>query len=193
MEPQRLREVIASAQAGHSWAYEALLEAYAARLYGFFFRSVGNHHEAEDLLGEMTLKLVSRLKAYDDRGKFEPWLFRIAANLVRDRIRRLRTNPTAASLSVEDDSGTPLGDHLAGDDEPADKGLAEGEASAELAEAMSKLDELTRQMIILRHYGQMSYREIADVCECPVGTVLARVHRGLKSLRKWMGVDNGTP
>jgi RNA polymerase sigma-70 factor (ECF subfamily) len=192
MEPQRLPEVIARAQKGDPKAYEALLEAYGSRLYGYFLRALGSHHDAEDLLGEMTLRLVSRLGAYDDRGRFEPWLFRIAANLVRDRIRRVRTNPTPASLSAEDDSGGSLTDRLAGEDTPADQGLVDREASAELAEALEKLDELTRQMIILRHYGQLSYREIADLCECPVGTVLARVHRGLKALRRWMGADDGT-
>ena len=192
MEPQRLREVIASAQAGESGAFEALLEAYGLRLYGYFLRAVGSHHDAEDLLGEMSLKLVARLHAYDDRGRFEPWLFRIAANLVRDRIRRLRTGPTPASLSAEDGSGGTLGDRLSGDDVPADSGLTGGEASSELAKALGRLDELTRQMIVLRHYGQMSYREIAQICECPVGTVLARVHRGLKALRRWMGAENGT-
>jgi RNA polymerase sigma-70 factor, ECF subfamily len=190
MEPQRLPEVIAQAQAGQARAYEALLEAYGPRLYGYFFRALGNHHDAEDLLGEMTLKLVARLATYDDRGKFEPWLFRIAANLVRDRIRRLRTNPSAVSLSAEDESGGSLGDHVPGASEPADKGLVEDEASGELAEAMNKLDELTREMIVLRHYGELSYREIADICGCPVGTVLARVHRGLKALRRWMGGDD---
>jgi RNA polymerase sigma-70 factor (ECF subfamily) len=190
MEPRRLPEVIAQAQAGQAWAFEALLEAYGPRLYGYFFRALGNHHDAEDLLGEMTLKLVARLATYDDRGKFEPWLFRIAANLVRDRIRRLRANPSPASLSIEDDSGGSLGDRLAGESEPADKGLVEGEAHGELAEAMNKLDELTRQMIVLRHYGELSYREIADICDCPVGTVLARVHRGLKALRRWMVGDD---
>lgn len=192
MEPQRLPEVIARAQKGDPLAYEALLEAYGSRLYGYFLRALGSHHDAEDLLGEMALRLVGRLGAYDDRGRFEPWLFRIAANLVRDRIRRVRTNPTPASLSAEDDSGGSLIDRLAGEDEPADQGLVQREASAELAEAMGKLDELTRQMIILRHYGQLSYREIADLCDCPVGTVLARVHRGLKALRRWLGVDDGT-
>ena len=192
MEPQRLREVIASAQAGESWAFEALLGEYGRRLYGYFVRAVGSHHDAEDLLSEMSLRLVGRLGAYDDRGRFEPWLFRIAANLVRDRIRRLRTGPPPASLSADDGSGASLGDRLPGDDEPADKGLSQTEASGELAAALARLDELTRQMIILRHYGQMSYREIAGICECPVGTVLARVHRGLKVLRRWMGADDGT-
>ena len=192
MESQRLPEVIARAQKGEARAYEALLEAYGSRLYGYFLRAVGSHHDAEDLLGEMALRLVSRLGAYDDRGRFEPWLFRIAANLVRDRIRRARTNPAPASLSAEDESGGSLAERLPGEAPRADLGLMQGEASAELAEALARLDELTRQMIVLRHYGQLSYREIADLCECPVGTVLARVHRGLKALRRWMGADDGT-
>ena len=192
MEPQRLREAIAGAQAGESWAFEALLGAYGPRLYGYFFRAVGSHHDAEDLLSEISLRLVGRLGAYDDRGRFEPWLFRIAANLVRDRIRRLRTGPPPASLSADDGSGTSLGERLAGDDVSADEGLTRTEASGELAAALSRLDELTRQMIILRHYGELSYREIAGICECPVGTVLARVHRGMKALRRWMGADDGT-
>jgi len=190
MEPQRLRDVIASAVAGRAWAYEALLADYASRLYGYFFRAVGNHHDAEDLLGEMTVRLVGRLGAYDDRGKFEPWLFRIAANLVRDRIRRLRTNPAALSLSAEDDSGSTLTDAIAGEEPSAEQGPLDAEASSELAEAMGRLDDVTRQMIVLRHYSQMSFRQIAELCGCPVGTALARVHRGLKALRRWMGVKD---
>jgi len=190
MEPQRLGEVIASAQAGDSRAYEALLEAYGPRLYGYFVRCVGSHHDAEDLLGEMTLRLVSRLPSYDDRGKFEPWLFRIAANLVRDRIRRLKTNPAPASLSAEDNSGGSLAERLPGEEPPAGRALDDREAVAGLAEAMNRLDETTREMIVLRHFGELSYREIADICGCPVGTVLARVHRGLKTLRRWLGAPS---
>jgi RNA polymerase sigma factor (sigma-70 family) len=190
MEPQRLPEVIAQAQAGQARAFEALLEAYSSRLYGYFLRAVGNHHDAEDLLGEMAVRLVSRLATYDDRGRFEPWLLRLAANPVRDRLRRLRTSPPPGSLAAEHESGASMGDRLAGEDEPVERGLVDREASGELAEAMSKLDELTRQMIILRHYGELSYREIAEICECPVGTVLARVHRGLKALRRHMGGDD---
>jgi RNA polymerase sigma-70 factor, ECF subfamily len=192
MEPRRIPEVIARARRGDARAFEELLEAYGPRLYGFFMRAVGGHHDAEDLLGEMALKLVSRLGAYDDRGRFEPWLFRLAANLVRDRIRRLRTKAPAASLWADGDDGGSLADRLAGDDEPAGQRLADHEESARLAGALARLDELTREMIILRHYGQLSYRQIADICGCPVGTVLARVHRGLKALRGWMGADDGT-
>lgn len=189
MEPERLRAVIVSAQASDSGAYRELLDTYGRRLYGYFLRATGSHHDAEDLLGEVMLKLVSKLDKYDDRGRFEPWLFRIAANMVRDRIRRSRANPAPVSLSVESETGTSRADQLLAETGPTDDGLLAEETSERLQQALLKLDETTRDMILVRHFGQMSYKEIADLFQCPLGTALARVHRGLKALRRMMGAD----
>jgi len=190
MKPQQLRAAIASAKAGNAEGYDALISAYGQRLYGYFFRATRRHHDAEDMLGELTLKLVRTLRSYDDRGRFEPWLFRIAANMVRDRIRRSRTNPRPVSLSVESDSGDSLVTHLPDQPRPVDAGLLAAEASAELNAALEKLAPTTREMILLRHFGEMSFKEIAEVFQCPLGTALARVHRGLQALRRLMGADD---
>ena len=192
MEPAQLRAAIASAQAGSAEAYEALLEAYGPRLYGYFFRATGSHHEAEDLLGEMMLRLVRRLRSYDDRGRFEPWLFRIAANMVRDRIRRVRVWPGSLSLSAESGDAGPLADRLADDGPSVEAGMLAAEMATELHDALEKLDARTRDMLLLRHFAELSFKEIADLYDCPLGTVLARVHRGLKALRRVMGESDGT-
>ncbi|MCJ7544433.1 MAG: sigma-70 family RNA polymerase sigma factor [Phycisphaerae bacterium] len=192
MEPVQLRATIASAQAGDAEAYEALLESYGPRLYGYFFRATGSHHDAEDLLGEMLLRLVQRLRSYDDRGRFEPWLFRIAANMIRDRIRRSKVAPRRLSLSVEGEEGGPLTDRLAVEGPDVEAGMLAAEAATELHEAMEKLDARTRDMLLLRHFAELSFKEIADLYDCPLGTVLARVHRGLKALRRVMGEPDGT-
>ncbi|MFP4054130.1 MAG: RNA polymerase sigma factor [Phycisphaerae bacterium] len=186
MEQERLRATIARAQAGDPAGFEVLMDAYGSRLYGYFFRATRNHHDAEDLLGEMMLRLVRRLKTYDHLGRFDQWLFRIAANMVRDRIRRRKTNPVTASLSAEDDSGQSMAEQLPGPAENVDKGLLHAEMSADLAAAMDKLDETTRQMILLRHFGELSFKDIAETFQCPLGTALARVHRGLKAMRRSM-------
>ena len=191
MDPQQLKATIDAAKEGTADGYSALLEAYGPRLYGYFYRATGHHHDAEDLLGEMTLKLVRQLEKYDDRGRFEPWLFRIAANMVRDRIRRLKVRPRNVSLSVEDASGRKLSDRLGADDQHVDVNLLAEEMSEGLRQALETLEATTREMVLLRYFGELSFRDLADMFECPLGTVLAKVHRGLKALRKVMGKDDG--
>jgi RNA polymerase sigma-70 factor, ECF subfamily len=184
MDSETLRRMIASAQAGDAGGYEALLQRYATRLYGYFLRATGRHHEAEDLLGELVLRLVRQLKKYDHRGRFEPWLFRIAANLVRDWRRRQRTRPQPASLDVAEAGGSAWVDRLASGGRAPDAALLAAEAAERLAAAMERLEEPTREVILLRHFGQLSFAEIAGLLDCPLGTVLARGHRGLASLRE---------
>jgi RNA polymerase sigma-70 factor (ECF subfamily) len=192
IEPAQLRATIASAQAGSAEAYQALLSAYGSRLYGYFFRATGSHHDAEDLLGELMLRLVRRLKSYDESGRFEPWLFRIAANMIRDRIRRSKTAPAPLSLSAESESSATLADGLATNDPVVEANMVAQEASTSLEEALAKLDARTRDMLLLRHFAEMGFRQIAEIYDCPLGTVLARVHRGLKALRRLMGENDGT-
>ncbi len=190
MEPRQLRAAIASARDNSAEGFRALLEAYGPRLYGYFYRTTGDHHDAEDLVGEVMLRLVRELKRYDERGKFEPWLFRIAANVYRDRIRRRRARPSGQSLSAgqEHDWAGELPDDGPGPGAPAEA----REASERLNKAIARLDENTRQMVLLRYFGQLSFREVAELTGSPIGTVLARVHRGMRQLRELMGADDGT-
>jgi len=191
MDKQQLRRTIASAKAGDAGGFETLLEVYGPRLYGYFLRSTGRHHDAEDLLSELTLRLVRRLADYDDSGRFEHWVFRIAANMARDRIRRIKAAPNTSSLSIENDSGRGLAQRLAADGPPADANLLAAETSRALQVALEKLEDTTREMVLLRYFGQMSFKELAEIFECPLGTVLARVHRGIRTLRRFMGVEDG--
>ena len=186
MDPEQLRAAIASAQAGEAEGFQALLDGYGSRLFGYFVRATGNGQDAEDMLSDLTLKLVRQLGRYDHRGRFEPWLFRIAANMVRDRIRRRKARPIGVSLSVESPSGATMADGLAGQAKPVDAGLLAEELSAELQAALDRLDAATREVVLLRYFGGMSFEELSKMFECPIGTVLARVHRGLRTLREIM-------
>ena len=192
MYPDNLGAMIASAQAGSAEAYEGLLGAYGHRLYGFFLRATGDHHDAEDLLGEVMLRLVSHLKDYDERGRFDAWLFRMAANLVRDRFRRAKTGPRTIGLSQANGSEVMSADQLRASQPGVDSGILADETSARLNEALLKLEAATREMIVLRHFGELSFREIADLTGRPIGTVLAKVHRGLRTLREHMEQHGGT-
>ncbi len=183
MDPDPIQTAVRSARAGQPEGYRALLEVLGPRLMGYFYRATGDRHEAEDLLGELMLRLVRTLPKYDERGRFEPWLFRIAANLVRDRLRRRRSAGPRLSLSVGGEDGEPLADEICdGGPDVADTLVAREEGQA-LRAALETLDEPTRQTLLLRHFGQMSFAEIAQTMGCPLGTALARAHRGLRALR----------
>ena len=175
--------LIAAARAGAEGAFRELLGAYGPRLYGYFYRATRSHHEAEDLLGELMLRLVRHLPAYDDRGRFEPWLFSIAANLVRDRIRRARTSPASLSLEAAGEDRTSLAEVIPGEGEAVDASVVRAEQRDALLAALEQLDEQSKHMVLLRHFGQLSFKEIAGIFDCPIGTVLAKVHRALKALR----------
>ena len=136
----------------------------------------------------MTLRLVSRLGAYDDRGGSSRGCFgspRTWCGTASGGCGRTRTPSEPVGRGRRAAAAWPTG-WRATTSRPT-RAWWSARPPPNWPRRWSKLDELTRQMIILRHYGQLSYREIADLCECPVGTVLARVHRGLKALRRCMG------
>ncbi len=191
MNTQQLEEALRQAQAGQARGYEALLSTYKSRLYGYFLRATGKHHLAEDLLGEMILRLVRTLKRYNHQGRFEPWLFRIAANLVRDHFRRGKVRPRLISLSAGTETGRALAGEIADKTPGVDAGMLRSEASVEIRDALAQLDKATSEMILLRYFGELSFGEIAKHFDCPIGTALAKVHRGMKQLRAKLA--NGEP
>lgn len=171
-------------------AFDALIEHYAHKLYGFLCRITGKPHDAEDLVQEVFLRMVRTIRDYQPTGSFDAWVFQIAVNLARDRIRRARRTPTTNSLEMLEDRGGTLGSRPAEPPDPAtpapDEPLRLAEDVDRLQHALMKLSEPEREVIMLRHYGQMSFAEIAKLMGTPLGTALARAHRGLAKLRGWM-------
>lgn len=171
-------------------AFDALVELYGPRLYGFFYRWTGRREEAEDLLQEVFLRIVRRLPDYVHDGRFEAWLFRIAANLGRDWIRRLRRTPPTATLAgypgddgqAADSAYLPRDTRTGSPEQP----LIRREEVGRLQRALQQLGEAEREVVMLRHYGELSFAEIADLMSTPIGTALARGHRGLAKLRRMM-------
>jgi RNA polymerase sigma-70 factor (ECF subfamily) len=157
-------------------AFEELVGRYGGRCYGYFYRLCGNPELSEELLSELLVKLVEKIASFEG-GSFEKWLFTVASNLFRDHLRRqyrykrLLDESAREQQSEMDDAS----------------GAAHQQAiSDKLQWALEKLDKETAELLMLRYYSQVSFKELAEMRDEPIGTTLSKVHRGLKRLRVLM-------
>jgi RNA polymerase sigma-70 factor (ECF subfamily) len=185
-----LTQLVERAQALDPAAYDRLVELYGRRVHGFLLRMTGRPEDAEDLLQEVFLRLVRMLPNYSHEGNFEGWLFRIAANLGRDHIRRLRRSPIVATFSQavegqEHDDGDRRWEE-ADESTPPDGGMLLGEQLDRMQWALGELSAPEREVVLLRYFSSMSFAQIAEAMGTPLGTALARSHRGLTKLRQLM-------
>lgn len=181
MDASALARTIELAQRRDPQALATLFDGYADRVFGLLYRRVGDRDTAEELMQETFLRMVRMIDQYQEGGRFEAWLFRIAANLARDHARQRARRGTPASLAGNDDE-TPLDppDRTA---EPPLGDLLADERRAAVAAALDELPDAEREILLLRHYSELPFRDIAELLGVPLGTALARAHRALKRLR----------
>ena len=189
MELSDLGGLIERARSREAGAFDELVAHYAPRLYGYLYRLTGSRHAAEDLLGELLVRLVRTIGEYRHDGRFDAWLFRIATNLARDRLRRAKVarEVQAGAGTDEDDGDGLLGRTIDARETGPLKTLSTAEQIDRMQRAVGRLPEPEREVILLRHFSEMSFKEIAELMGTPLGTALARAHRGLARLRELMG------
>lgn len=190
MDARAIAELLVRCQTGDKAAWDVLVDAYWQRLFGYALRATGNAELAQDLVQETFLRIVQRLGKYDDQGKFEAWLFRILVNLVRDHGRSLSRHPTQSTVIESHGERIEMTDELAGKVPAPDDPLHHREEVDALQSAMRRLSEGDRQILMLRHFADMPFKDIARTLNCPIGTVLARAHRALGKLKGLMEVSH---
>lgn len=171
---ERLIEVIAGCKAGRAEAFSQLVDLYASRCYGYFYRLTGDRNLSDDLLSKLFVRLLEKIGSYKG-GTFESWLFRIAGNIFYDHLRRQQRQKKLLEQKKR---------QFPAESQPEEK--PDFDMVEKLQVQLAKLDSETRELIMLRFYSQLSFKEIADIRRRPIGTVLAKVHRGLKKLRELM-------
>ncbi len=178
-DADRLRAMVAGAAAGDESAWEAIVGEYGRRIFAMAKSRLGDPEAAEEIAQGVFATLAEKLRggagAYDERGRFESWLFRITMNRVRDEGRRRRRRAADTGPLSLGSAAT-----AAGDDGP---GL-ETEDLHRLRRSVQTLDEKDREIIELRHHGELPFATIAAMLGEPLGTVLARHHRALKKIRR---------
>jgi len=190
MADRDVASLIRRACAGEPEAFDAIIDAYGKRLHGYLYRLCGSRDDADDLLQEVFLRVVRTIGSYSHDGRFEGWLFRIATNLARDRIRRVKRSPKTLSLDApaggdadrQAESWETEDENVPG----PDAAMQSGEEADLIQQALGQLPDAEREVIMLRHFSQLSFAEIAESMETPLGTALARAHRGLAKMREWM-------
>jgi RNA polymerase sigma-70 factor (ECF subfamily) len=194
-DPQRkdtLEATLRRAAAGDELAWRDLVETYSPRVFGLIRAHSGSADLAEEITQSTFCTIVAKLGGYTELGRFEPWLFRIAMNRLRDEMRRRRRQamPTEHETLVGmAGAQTDDADH----GHPAALAADPGEVGEALREALQRLSEADQRIIHLRHHAGLSFKQIAEVLQQPLGTVLARHHRALRKVREMLSAGGQSP
>jgi len=171
MRTTDLARLIRSCQHGDQKALCELVRRFERPIYAYAARMAPRM--AEDVCQETFVRLFRALPRYRDEGRFRAWVFRLATSALIDATRARKRRPVSLEPEIIAD---PSPDPLAG--------LERAEQLAELAEAVQGLPFDQRQVVVLRTQSGLTFREIAEALDAPLGTVLARMHRAIVILRR---------
>ena len=177
-------ELMAAFIVGDSAAMETLFLRYRQSVYSWLLRMTGDVTEAEDIYQDVWLKVIRHAADYRS-GNFRAWLWQIVRNKTTDRMRKMSPSLILDSpISAEGESEETIVDQLS-DDRAADAlmQIEEVERRRVVCEAIEALPMAQREVILLRVNGELPFKEIADMLATPIGTVLARMHKAVKSLK----------
>jgi RNA polymerase sigma-70 factor (ECF subfamily) len=182
-DKDELGTLLSQAAAGDQYAWKQLVEAYSRRIFGLIRARCNDPNLAEEITQSTFCTLAAKLQDYKEVGKFESWLFRIAVNRLRDEMRRRKRQATPVAddtlSGLHASSSQSMGSASLGDD-------IDPEITSRLRGALSELPDADQKILQLRHFGDLSFKQIAEILNEPLGTVLARQHRALRKLREVM-------
>ena len=166
-------------------AFKELMNRHQAKVYSYIFSMVHNREVTNDVFQETFTKVITKMDdTYNEQGKWIAWVMRIAHNATIDHIRKQKRFVDVKG-SYDDDSKTDFYDRLPDDDAVAqDEKLELDESTSELLRHISNLPEEQRTVVMLRHYYEMPFKEIADLTDVSINTALGRMRYALINLRK---------
>jgi RNA polymerase sigma factor (sigma-70 family) len=176
-------ELIRSFQEGDTEAFEVLIYRYKDKIYSSILFFVKDSYLAEDLFQDVFIKIIDTLKnkRYTEEGKFLPWALRISHNLCVDHFRKVKRTPAIKTSDNKD-----IFDVINVYEEGADQKIMQSQSHDRVRMMLELLPEEQREIIVLRHYANLSFKEIAQITNCSINTALGRMRYGLINLRKMM-------
>ncbi|MEI8278267.1 MAG: sigma-70 family RNA polymerase sigma factor [Bacteroidota bacterium] len=174
-------ELIHAFKNGSDRSLEVLVHRYKDKIYTAIFILVKDKYLAEDLFQDAFLKMIRTFREgrYAEQGKFLPWAIRVAHNLCMDYFRRTRQQ---VPITLPD--GSDIAQLIPGHIENASDAMERRQVHADVRGLIEKLPEEQREVIVLRMYGDLSFKEISDITAVSINTALGRMRYGLINLRK---------
>jgi RNA polymerase sigma-70 factor (ECF subfamily) len=179
------RDLITAYVNGNEVAFEELLMRHKDKIYRFIYLKVRKQEIAEDIFQETFVKVINTLKLgnYNEEGKFLPWAMRIAHNLVIDYFRKTnRVRLISESSSMKDDY--TIFHIIASEDKNVQEEWCRGELENQMVELIEHLPQTQRDILKMRLYKEMSFKDIAELENISINTALGRMRYALINLRK---------
>jgi RNA polymerase sigma factor (sigma-70 family) len=166
---------------GQESCLEELIRRYKSKVYTSIYLLVKDTYLAEDIFQDTFIKVINTLKAgkYNEEGKFLPWVMRIAHNLVIDYFRREKRTPVVTNVD-----GFDIFEVLQFNDESMEDKMVRDQTHKDLKGLIHLLPAEQKEVLIMRHYGELSFKEIADITGVSINTALGRMRYALNNLRK---------
>ena len=166
---------------GDTKAFEMLINRYRQRLYSYLCRMTSDHEAAQDLFQDVIVNVLEALPRYQEQKKFSSWLFSIAHNVAMNYIQKQRKKMIFNTFS---DSDSELLDIPADDSISPESILKEKQLQGILKSSIEKLPVEQKEILLLREYSGLPFKEIALMLDCPINTALGRMRYALLNLRK---------
>jgi RNA polymerase sigma-70 factor (ECF subfamily) len=176
-------ELVSLYISGNENAFELLVKRHKNKVFTTILLIVKDTYTAEDLLQDTFIKAIHTMKSgrYNEEGKFSSWICRIAHNLAIDFFRKEKRNPT-----IEMEDGSNVFNTLAFAEESIESLQIKEDTHKRLRELIQQLPEAQKEVLIMRHYADMSFQEIAETTGVSINTALGRMRYALINLRKKM-------
>jgi RNA polymerase sigma factor (sigma-70 family) len=177
------KKLVSSYRNGNEEAFAELLRRHQTRIFSTIYLIVKDRYVAEDLLQETCIKAVNTIRAgrYNEEGKFLPWIVRIAHNLAIDYFRKTKRHP---EVVLED--GSFVFNNMEFSEDSYESLRIKKETHARLRDFIKELPDNQREVLVMRHYMDMSFKEISDITGVSINTALGRMRYALINLRKKM-------
>jgi RNA polymerase sigma-70 factor (ECF subfamily) len=168
---------------GETDAMEILVLRYKDKIYTSILLLVKDKYLAEDLFQDVFIKVIDTLRnnRYTEEGKFLPWAMRIAHNLCVDHFRRIKRTPPIKTSDNHD-----IFEMIKFSSDNAEERIMKNQSYDRIRRMLDLLPEEQKEVIVLRHYADLSFKEIASLTNCSINTALGRMRYGLINLRKMM-------